>query len=181
MAVSSDNMSPDRDDKMHAGYAAGGTFNTGLLLIRPTPKGKEFVEHWHSNVVSPPPRSRFAPLTSDQQVFNNMMRKDREWPGISAPSGSWLMDPWDKSLKLGGLPMPLFMNGHGYFVQRAHGRLGVAPFAVHATYTLDTHEGGAKARRAPVLPPPSSRGGVSSPPPRRTAGTEVPRGWLVAR
>ena len=147
VAVSSDNMSPGRDHDGHASYSAGGTFNTGLLLIRDTPKGKAFVERWHSLVVSPPSRSRFSTLTSDQQVFNNMMRKEREWPGIAAPHGAWLMDPWDKSLKLGGLPMALFMNGHGYFVQAAHVRLKTTPIAVHATYSLDNHDALAKRQR----------------------------------
>lgn len=27
------------------------------------------------------------------------------------------MRGWDDSIKLGALPMALFMNGHGYFVQ----------------------------------------------------------------
>lgn len=51
------------------------------------------------------------------QVFNNMMRAPLQWPGISAPNGAAVMDGWEKSIKLGSLPMALFMNGHGYFVQ----------------------------------------------------------------
>ena len=102
---------------------------------------------WHRLVVDPPRGSPFSILTSDQQVFNNMMRKEREWPGIAAPHGAWLMDPWDKSLKLGGLPMALFMNGHGYFVQAAHVRLKTTPIAVHATYSLDNHDALAKRQR----------------------------------
>ena len=135
VAVSSDNMSPDRDASGHASYSAGGTFNTGLLVIRPTAAGLKFVDEWHRLVVNPPRFSRFAALTSDQQVFNNMMRKDREWPGISAPHGAWLMDPADRNLKLGALPLPLFINGHGYFVQSAHIRLGVRPLCVRAKDT----------------------------------------------
>ena len=54
---------------------------------------------------------------------------------------------WQGKLTLGALPLPLFANGHGYFVQSAHTRLGVAPFAVHATYTLDRHDGLAKRQR----------------------------------
>ena len=48
-------------------YAAGGTFNTGLLLVRATEGGRRFVKEWHELVVSPPRGSRFAALTSDQQ------------------------------------------------------------------------------------------------------------------
>ena len=43
--------------------------------------------------------------------------------------------------------MPLFMNGHGYFVQRAHVRLGLTPLAVHATYSLDNHDNVAERQR----------------------------------
>jgi hypothetical protein len=145
--VSSDNMSPDKDAQAHASYAAGGTFNTGLLLIRSSLGGVRFVKEWHRLVVSPDRGSRFAALTSDQQVFNHMMRKPNEWPGISAPHGAWVMDAWDKTLRLGALAMPLFMNGHGYFVQRAHVRLGFTPLAVHATYSLDNHDNVAKRQR----------------------------------
>ena len=45
--------------------------------------------------------------------------------------------PWARNLSLGYLPLPLFANGHGYFVQAAHRKLGVRPMAVHATYSLD--------------------------------------------
>lgn len=147
VAVSSDNMSPGRDTEGRAGYSAGGTFNTGLLFIRPTPKGREFAREWHANVVSPKVGSRFAPLTSDQQVFNHMMRKPG-WPGIQASQGASVMtEAWDGRVTLGALPLALFMNGHGYFVQRAHQRLQVTPFAAHATYSLDNHDGIAKRQR----------------------------------
>ena len=43
--------------------------------------------------------------------------------------------------------MPLFMNGHGYFVKRAHVRLGLTPLAVHATYSLDNHDNVAERQR----------------------------------
>ena len=148
VAVSSDNMSPDRDHRGHAGYSAGGTFNTGLLLVRATEGGKRFVNEWHKLVVSPP-RGEFAILTSDQQVFNHMFRKPMQWPGIAAKEGAWLMEGRDMGLnvKLGALPLTLFINGHGYFVQSAHKRLKVDPIAVHATYSLDNHDALAKAQR----------------------------------
>ncbi len=74
------------------------------------------------------------------------MRKPLTWPGISAPHGAHVMDAWDGSLRLGALPLPLFINGHGYFVQAAHVRLGVSPLAVHATYSLDNHDSLAKTQ-----------------------------------
>ena len=103
------NMSPGRDTEGRAGYSAGGTFNTGLLFIRASRRGIAFARSWHENVVRPARGSRFASLTSDQQVFNNMMRKEREWPGIAAPRGAWVMDSWGKPLRLGALPLPLFI------------------------------------------------------------------------
>ncbi len=153
VAVSSDNMGPGLALKQGASYAAGGTFNSGILLFRATPAGRRFVRAWHDNVARPPRGSRFASLTSDQQVFNNMVRKPREWPGVRAAKGNQLMEverscgAWAANLSLGYLPLPLFANGHGYFVQAAHTRLGIAPMAVHATYSLDRHDGLAKAQR----------------------------------
>ena len=37
--------------------------------------------------------------------------------------------------------------GHAYMVQRAHMKLGVHPYAVHATYSLDLHDHTAKIQR----------------------------------
>lgn len=148
VAVSSDNMSPDRDHHSHGGYSAGGTFNTGLLLVRATPIGRQFVDMWHKLVVDPP-RGEFSSLTSDQQVFNHMMRMPNQWPGVSARDGAWLMKHREMlpGLQLGALPLTLFINGHGYFVQSANIRLGVPPIAVHATYSLDNHDAVAKKQR----------------------------------
>ncbi len=152
-----------RDTKSHAHYSAGGTFNSGLVFIRASKRGLQFAEAWHGNVVHPPRGSRYAALTSDQQVklhalrmgqgisarssrrllpqvFNHMMRKPNQWPGISAPDGSHVMRGWDDQasselggssrrlisaiylsgadqVTLGALPLALFQNGHGYFVQ----------------------------------------------------------------
>ena len=52
-----------------------------------------------------------------------MVRKPLEWPGVRAAPGNALMavdaacGPWARNLSLGYLPLPLFANGHGYFVQ----------------------------------------------------------------
>ena len=66
-------------------------------------------------------------------------------------------------MTLGALPLYFFMHGHAYFVQHAHERpvprgalaaapaaqqdIRFSPYAVHATYTLDNHDGVAKAQR----------------------------------
>ena len=159
VAVSSDNMSPGRDTEGHAAYSAGGTFNTGILFIRANAQGQAFASAWHKNVAEPARGSRFHGDTSDQQVFNHMMRDPSFWPGISAPQGEHVMKTFfDKaggqatgsapsSFRLGALPMALFMNGHGYFVGSSHVKLGVKSFAAHATYSLDRHDGLAKRQR----------------------------------
>lgn len=151
VAVSSDNMGPGRAVKGGAAYHAGGTFNSGILLFRATARGRRFVNAWHQNVANPSRRSRFWGKTSDQQVFNAMVRKELQWPGVGGSREQWLMrnfhKDWDGNLTLGALPLPLFMNGHGYFVQSAHKSLQVRPFAVHATYSLDYHDGAAKRQR----------------------------------
>ena len=41
---------------------------------RPPPAASLLATDWHRLVVDPPRGSQFAPLTSDQQVFNHMMR-----------------------------------------------------------------------------------------------------------
>jgi hypothetical protein len=79
-----------------------------------------------------------------------MMRDPKFWPGISAPHGEHVMKTfYDEGgpFRLGALPMGLFMNGHGYFVGASHARLQVQPLAVHATYSLDRHDGVAKRQR----------------------------------
>ncbi|MGB0519352.1 MAG: hypothetical protein ACPGMZ_12335 [Candidatus Puniceispirillaceae bacterium] len=58
-------MGPGRAVGGGAAYAAAGTFNSGILLFRATPRGKAFVQQWHQNVASPPRGSRFASLTID--------------------------------------------------------------------------------------------------------------------
>ncbi|EOD35190.1 hypothetical protein EMIHUDRAFT_441009, partial [Emiliania huxleyi CCMP1516] len=151
VAVSSDNMGPSRSVAGGAAYHGAGTFNSGLLLFRATAAGRHFAAQWHRNVASPERGSRFWGKTSDQQVFNAMVRRERQWPGVGGRRGEWIMrrlhEDWDGNLSLGALPLPLFMNGHGYFVQAAHRSLQVSPFAVHATYSLDNHDGVAKRQR----------------------------------
>jgi len=70
-----------------------------------------------------------------------MVRRERQWPGVGGRRGEWIMrrlhEDWDGNLSLGALPLPLFMNGHGYFVQAAHRSLQVSPFAVHAACSPD--------------------------------------------
>jgi hypothetical protein len=67
---------------------------------------------------------RYAPLTSDQQVFNVMMREPGKWPGIAVVTGrvteAFEPDPTalGRRVKVAILPIALFTNGHSHFVQR---------------------------------------------------------------
>ena len=78
--VSSDNLSPLSDRNEGAAYARGGIFNTGVVFLKHTKNAKAFAEAWNDNLNQD--QGRFAPLTSDQQVFNAMVRREGHWPGL---------------------------------------------------------------------------------------------------
>ncbi|KOO52746.1 glycosyltransferase family 77 protein [Chrysochromulina tobinii] len=159
VAVSTDNMSPREEAANGVGYTAGGTFNTGLLLIRATAAGKRFARAWHASVVEracpagrPGDCNPGRCCTSDQQVFNRMVRDEKFYPGLKVPHGGGRTVYSPKAnVTLGALPLALFLHGHGYFVQSAalapRAAALPAPFAVHATYSLDHHDELAKAQR----------------------------------
>ena len=104
--------------------------------------------------------------TTDQQVLNRMVktpppsgRSNNHWTGLAVPRGSpRTTRAANDTIVLGALPLALFLHGHGYFVQKRalqpqspaglNSMISSArPYAVHATYTLDDHEGLAKAQR----------------------------------
>jgi hypothetical protein len=125
VAVSTDNMSPREEAANGVGYTAGGTFNTGLLLIRATAAGKRFARAWHASVVEracpagrPGDCNPGRCCTSDQQVFNRMVRDEKFYPGLKVPHGGGRTVYSPKAnVTLGALPLALFLHGHGYFVQ----------------------------------------------------------------
>lgn len=163
--ISSDNLSPTKDWNEGARYARAGIFNTGVVYVRSTPRGKEFITDWwtHLTATSGP----YAKLTSHQQVFNRMVRQENAWPGLDVRPGSSertrVLESGaplssGETFALGVLPLRFFANGHGYFVQRVNlirsssgdadgaGR-GAQPYAVHATYTFDGSGNDAKRYR----------------------------------
>mmetsp|Transcript_25618 Transcript_25618/g.35387 ORF Transcript_25618/g.35387 Transcript_25618/m.35387 type:complete len:688 (-) Transcript_25618:168-2231(-) len=146
VAVSSDNLSPRLDMQNGAHYPVAGTFNTGIVFLRSNLGGKAFADAWYENLVIG--QGRYGPLTSDQQVFNMMMREEGKWPGVKVlnnpdPKGRLVeaAEPkhprGDGNVKVATLPLTLFANGHSYFVQHNQDLMGIAPLAVHATYTFD--------------------------------------------
>ena len=86
-------------------------------------------------------------------------RSNNHWTGLAVPRGSpRTTRAANDTIVLGALPLALFLHGHGYFVQKRalqpqspsglNSMISSArPYAVHATYTLDDHEGLAKAQR----------------------------------
>ena len=154
--ISSDNLSPSSDAKLGATYARGGIFNTGMLFLRHSTTGKDFLNDWlkHLSATS----GRFASLTTHQQVINAMARAPDNWPGIEPIGDASVTSPTrvlesgsplstGQSFKLGVLPLKLFTNGHGYFISMAKRRDEIHPYAVHATYTFDGSGGDAKQYR----------------------------------
>jgi len=152
VAVSSDNMSPREDTQIGAGYALGGTLNTGLPFIRGTAAGTRFANEWHKTEVAPRGHKFAGPgrCTLDQQVIGRTMRDEwQEYPELTIPAGRpRVVRAWgDGSLYLSVLPLILFQDKRAYFVQRAHEKQGVRPIAVRATCSLDNHDDLAKMQR----------------------------------
>ena len=148
VAVSSDNLSPKTDARDGAAYARGGVFNTGIVFIRQTRGGKAFAASWDAHLNAR--EGRYAALTSDQQVFNAMTRREGRWPGLETRAdgdgrakrvgdrvaGSVLIANGltdGSTFLLGTLPDALVNPGHVAFVQRAdEAVLGPRPTAAPA-------------------------------------------------
>ena len=158
--ISSDNLSPTTDWGRGARYARGGVFNTGVVYVKSSARGAAFLREWREHLLAT--TGPYAALTSHQQVFNKMVREHNAWPGIDvaegAPERTRVLEsgaPLSTGLKIkiGALPLKLFANGHGYFVQGANARGGhreedrLRPYAVHATYTFDGSGNDAKRYR----------------------------------
>ena len=156
--VSSDNLSPTSDRKEGASYARGGIFNTGIVFLKHTRHAKAFAKAWDHYLNQD--EGRFAPLTSDQQVFNAMVRKEGQWPGLELKvlpdgfpttrvlEGNGLLN--GEVFGLGVLPVALFQPGHVAFLQRVSSEMIPSfngAYGVHATYTFDGSTSAAKRLR----------------------------------
>lgn len=154
--VSSDNLSPTSDERDGGNYAKGGVFNTGIVLLRHTKGGIQWAKQWNLHLSATD--GRFHRLTSDQQVFNAMSRKENAWPGLEVMrmDGTRTLGPKENKrvlvaaegdTLLGVFPVAKFNPGHVYMVQKFHEKEKKTPFAVHATYTFDGSSGDAKKWR----------------------------------
>ncbi|KAG2499431.1 hypothetical protein HYH03_002378 [Edaphochlamys debaryana] len=101
---------------------AAAAANIGIMLFRK--KSLAFVEEWIKIIEA-------DDKVWDQNAFNDLFRQ-----------GIKLLDPPNKnlflgyhgSLTMGILPVSQFCSGHTMFVQRLGQRLGLEPYAVHATF-----------------------------------------------
>jgi hypothetical protein len=157
--ISSDNLSPTMDWELGARYAMRGIFNTGMMFIRNTRAGKDFLSDWARNLQAKD--GAYSKLTTHQQVFNKMAREENAWPGLDVAPGASAktrvlqsgspLPSTGSPFAIGALPLRLFVNGHGYFMQWVNRKDGVwddvKPYAVHATYTFDGSGGEAKRYR----------------------------------
>lgn len=154
--VSSDNLSPTSDERDGGNYAKGGVFNTGIVFLRHTKGGIQWAKQWNLHLSATD--GRFHRLTSDQQVFNAMSRKENAWPGLEVMrmDGTQTLGPKENKrvlvaaegdTLLGVFPVAKFNPGHVYMVQKFHEKEKKTPFAVHATYTFDGSSGDAKKWR----------------------------------
>jgi hypothetical protein len=160
VAISSDNLAPERDAAQGASYAAGGLFNTGITFMKNSSGGRRWHSAWveHLRPASDSVAGSFySSMNTDQQVFNAMLRAPRTWPGTGPPSQSALSRDAPLGARvlqargpgrangtlIGALPLKRFAHGHSYFIRG----LREQPVAVHATYSLDTAASDSKKLR----------------------------------
>ena len=71
---------------------------------------------------------------------------------------------YDGTLRMGILPVALFAGGHTFFAQRMAERMGLDPYAVHATFQFSGTPGKRhRLRERMVRPPLLSKAGVLAP------------------
>ncbi|CAI5486608.1 unnamed protein product, partial [Closterium sp. Naga37s-1] len=103
-----------------------GAYNIGILHFRPTDPAKRFARAWAEQLA-------LDGKVWDQNGFNDLMRQ-KLGPAVNPDAHDHVFWAFDGSLKLGILPVALFCSGHTYFVQHLYRRVGVEPYAMHATF-----------------------------------------------
>lgn len=119
------------DDSLEHWEGAQAAFNIGILHFRPTAVAKRFARAWAELLAG-------DDKIWDQNGFNDILRK-KYGPAIDGPSH--LFWAFDGTLKMGVLPVSIFCSGHTYFVQRLYEKVGIAPYATHATFQFAGTEG----------------------------------------
>ncbi|CAI5935012.1 unnamed protein product [Closterium sp. NIES-64] len=112
--------------KADSASSAQGAYNIGILHFRPTDPAKRFARAWAEQLA-------LDAKVWDQNGFNDLMRQ-KLGPDVNPDAHDHVFWAFDGSLKLGILPVALFCSGHTYFVQHLYRRVGVEPYAMHATF-----------------------------------------------
>lgn len=137
VAISSDCVDAEADKASDGGGPCNSrvNFNTGTLLVRPTPAARGFVAAWLAKLVEGAEQN--ISWMRDQPAFNLVAREGAEATGTLAvanpgrpPGDRAQLAAWGGKLRLAVLPPDLFAGGHTFFIQGL--RRGV--YNVHTTF-----------------------------------------------
>ena len=108
-------------------------FNTGIMVIRPSPTTVAFAREWNYKIISSTEH-----WMRDQPAFNLITREGidigRVWRNAPATQPRRIF-PVGGGVTLGSLPNWLFTNGHTYFVQEAKKyAVDEQVYSVHMTF-----------------------------------------------
>jgi len=84
----------------------------GILYFRSSPGAQKFLGSWDAAL-------RRSANVTEQSAFNAVVRRGMR-PLKTHPSNYRVFYGMDGDAKFGILPLPGFLNGHSYFVQRLH-------------------------------------------------------------
>ena len=101
--------------------------NAGILYFRASPGAKAFLGAWDSAL------RRGGANVTEQSAFNAVVRRGMR-PLKTHPGNYRVFYGMDGEASFGVLPLPGFLNGHGYFVQRLH---EVRSSACEKNFSLD--------------------------------------------
>ena len=116
--------------EFHMCHAAS---NIGMMWFRPTPGSRELTSRWVDAIEK-------DDKLWDQNAFNDLVRSEGGCEGRGkAEAEAEDVDPglfraFGGRVVVGTLPVAQFANGHVFYAQRTHSRLGLAPYAVHNTF-----------------------------------------------
>ncbi|CAI5476557.1 unnamed protein product [Closterium sp. Yama58-4] len=121
-----DDESLEHWDRGEWSTGTAGAYNIGILHFRPTDPAKRFARAWAEQLAA-------DAKVWDQNGFNDLMRQ-KLGPDVNPDAHDNVFWAFDGSLKLGILPVALFCSGHTYFVQHLYRKVGLEPYAMHATF-----------------------------------------------
>eukprot|EP00898_Chlorokybus_atmophyticus_P001329 jgi/Chlat1/2197/Chrsp17S02758 len=139
--ISSDHLSSTSKngslEEYQAAYAAAAysTMNVGIMYVRAVDPCKNLLKQWSQTVNT-------DPNYWDQAAFNDIIKQGMApLPATEQGTEQNVFMAYKQQLKMGILPVGTFCNGHTYFVQGMPGKLGLQPYAAHATFQFGGTEG----------------------------------------